>query len=224
MPHLCDTLAHVSPYTYRWLKPGGAMLPDKASLYIAGAGGDSLNTGFWRDVYGFSMAPVAEDMGVGYGGKALVAEVAAGDVMTQPIAIRSFDLATMGVEETDFSAAFHLPVQVNFIVIKLRARKGQSSWYQWREKRYPISRYLRTYFFDFFLNFLHLKTNLVPCTIFPISTGLHCEVTAKGWGRGGEGGSIAWNLQCVYRACICHAGLQTTELAGIQMACCLPLT
>ncbi len=30
------------------------MLPDRATMYIAGAGPGALDLGFWKDVYGFS--------------------------------------------------------------------------------------------------------------------------------------------------------------------------
>lgn len=38
----------------RFLRPGGAVLPDIASMYVAGAGPGALDLDFWNDVYGFS--------------------------------------------------------------------------------------------------------------------------------------------------------------------------
>ena len=38
------------------------MLPDKAALYVAGGGSEAGGLGFWKDVYGFDMSPVAEAM------------------------------------------------------------------------------------------------------------------------------------------------------------------
>ena len=35
------------------------MLPDRASVWVAGAGPGAAGLDFWDDVYGFSMAPVA---------------------------------------------------------------------------------------------------------------------------------------------------------------------
>lgn len=43
----------------RWLKPGGAVLPDIATLWVAAAGSGAAGLDFWDDVYGFTMAPVA---------------------------------------------------------------------------------------------------------------------------------------------------------------------
>lgn len=32
----------------RWLKPGGAVLPDIATIYVAGASREALGTAFWK--------------------------------------------------------------------------------------------------------------------------------------------------------------------------------
>lgn len=40
----------------RWLRPGGAVLPDIANIYVAAAGAGASGLGFWSDVYGFRWA------------------------------------------------------------------------------------------------------------------------------------------------------------------------
>ena len=92
----------------RWLKPGGAILPDIATLHIAAAGPAALDTGFWSDVYGFSMEPIAAAAREHSMSDALVVQVAAGAVLTQPAVVRRFNLATMDDSETDFSTDFEL--------------------------------------------------------------------------------------------------------------------
>ena len=42
----------------RWLRPGGAMLPDRVTVHLAAAGADALDLGFWDSVYGLDMSPV----------------------------------------------------------------------------------------------------------------------------------------------------------------------
>ena len=37
----------------RWLRPGGALLPDLALLYVAAGGEGATGLDFWKDVYGF---------------------------------------------------------------------------------------------------------------------------------------------------------------------------
>ena len=85
------------------------MLPDTATLFIAGASQKALNIGFWHDVYGFSMAPVADSIVKQNQGKAVVTDVPASSILTKPVAIRNFDLCTMRPEDADFSSEFELP-------------------------------------------------------------------------------------------------------------------
>ena len=44
----------------RFLRPGGAILPDIANLYVALGSFESEGLSFWNDIYGLSMRPVAE--------------------------------------------------------------------------------------------------------------------------------------------------------------------
>ena len=46
----------------RWLRPGGALLPDFATLFVAAADASAVDLGFWERVYGFSYAPVAAEL------------------------------------------------------------------------------------------------------------------------------------------------------------------
>ena len=46
----------------RWLKPGGAILPDTATIFVAAASRAALDISFWDDVYGFSYKAVQDDM------------------------------------------------------------------------------------------------------------------------------------------------------------------
>ena len=40
------------------LKPGGAVLPDVATIHVAGFGRNATSLPFWDDVYGFRMPEV----------------------------------------------------------------------------------------------------------------------------------------------------------------------
>lgn len=46
----------------RFLVPGGAILPDRASIFVAGGGPAAAGLSFWDDVYGFSMASVQKTL------------------------------------------------------------------------------------------------------------------------------------------------------------------
>lgn len=47
---MLDSVLHARD---RWLRPGGAVLPDIAQLYVAAAGDGASGLDFWKDVYGF---------------------------------------------------------------------------------------------------------------------------------------------------------------------------
>lgn len=84
------------------------MLPDIATVHIAGAGESALGADFWRQVYGFNMDAVADDIRRASQGRVLVREVAADMVVTSCAQLHSMDLATMLPSDQDFSAPFEL--------------------------------------------------------------------------------------------------------------------
>jgi protein arginine N-methyltransferase 3 len=90
------------------LKPQGAILPDLAHIIIAGAGPKSTESSFWKDVYGFDMSPIAEEVVKSEVGKALVHSVDAADLVTESVRVKTLDLVTMKAEDQDFSSAFTL--------------------------------------------------------------------------------------------------------------------
>ncbi len=58
----CCMLAVRSHARDKWLKPGGAVLPDVARVYIAAAAPAAAGYGFWDVVYGFDMRAVAREI------------------------------------------------------------------------------------------------------------------------------------------------------------------
>ncbi|CAI7802858.1 unnamed protein product [Closterium sp. NIES-54] len=89
-----------------WLKPGGALLPDTASMHVAGFGEGATSVGFWRDVYGFSMASVAREIEDEAARTPLIQEVKACDIVTSTATIKHFDLCTVAVPDLDFTSEF----------------------------------------------------------------------------------------------------------------------
>lgn len=92
----------------RWLRPGGAVLPDIATILVAGAGDSALGLDFWQDVYGLNMAPIADELRTGAMGKVVVREVPASSLVTAPASIHKMDIATMAPSDQDFTAEFTL--------------------------------------------------------------------------------------------------------------------
>ena len=104
LPTLCDLFTH----TCRFLKAGGALLPDIATLHTAGVGPSAGGLHFWSSVYGFDMSPVASTLREAALRDAVVAHVRPEDLVTPPVQLHSFDLATMTPSDADFTADFQI--------------------------------------------------------------------------------------------------------------------
>ena len=96
----------------KWLAPGGVLLPDKATLYLAGiedAEYRAEKLDFWDDVYGFDMSCI-KALAIA---EPLVDVVEANQAATTAATLRSFDLKTMRKEDAAFTAAFELTATRN---------------------------------------------------------------------------------------------------------------
>ncbi|KAG2501748.1 hypothetical protein HYH03_000248 [Edaphochlamys debaryana] len=102
---MLDTVLHARD---RYLRPGGAVLPDRASIYIAGASAAAGGLGFWKDVYGFDMTPVAQAIAEAGRGQAVVLEVKQEHIRTSTACVKELDMCTMKPEDQDFTANFRL--------------------------------------------------------------------------------------------------------------------
>ncbi|MBW0485787.1 hypothetical protein O181_025502 [Austropuccinia psidii MF-1] len=91
----------------KYLKPGGLMFPNSATLFLAGLEDQDYKEGkigFWDDVYGFDFSCIKE-LALR---EPLVDTVELKAVVTNPCAIRTFDLLTVTKEELAFKAPFTL--------------------------------------------------------------------------------------------------------------------
>jgi len=104
---MLDTVLHARD---RFLKPGGAVLPDVATYYIAGVSREASGVPFWDDVYGFDFSHVGREMhGDALNSRvARVLPVAGSALVTQPAQFKSFDLTTMAASDVEFTSEFHL--------------------------------------------------------------------------------------------------------------------
>jgi type I protein arginine methyltransferase len=94
----------------RWLKPGGAMLPDTATIYVAAADASATGLDFWDDVYGFRFPDIKADARQATLSQPLVAPVDKAALLSDSAAVQHFDLTSMQPADADFSAEFHLSV------------------------------------------------------------------------------------------------------------------
>eukprot|EP00891_Asterochloris_glomerata_P000043 jgi/Astpho2/43/gw1.00001.41.1_t len=85
----------------RWLKPGGAILPDTATISVAAASRAALDISFWDSVYGFSYKCVQAEM-------LEHAFTHAGKRSLHPMVVHHLDLATMRPDDAYFTTPFKL--------------------------------------------------------------------------------------------------------------------
>jgi len=94
----------------RFLKPGGAVLPDTASMHAAAVSRLAAGTEFWDDVQGFDFSHVGREARAEAvaGRRARVLSVPPAALLSPPVALRSFDLATMQPGEVEFHCELEL--------------------------------------------------------------------------------------------------------------------
>ncbi|ERM98123.1 probable protein arginine N-methyltransferase 3 [Amborella trichopoda] len=91
-----------------WLKPGGAILPDMATIFVAGFGRGGTSFPFWEDVYGFDMSCIGKEVTEDAAQLPIVDIVDSQTLVTDPCVLHIFDLVTMRREDMDFTANFEL--------------------------------------------------------------------------------------------------------------------
>jgi protein arginine N-methyltransferase 1 len=95
---MLNTIIHARD---KWLKPGGVMLPDKASLYLAGiedADYKNEKVEFWNNVYGFDMKCIKQ---IAYR-EPLVDTVDSGALVTTACKFLTIDINTIKVEDLTY--------------------------------------------------------------------------------------------------------------------------
>jgi len=92
----------------RFLRPGGAMLPDRAVMYLALGGEGSSGLGFWDRVYGLDMRPVRDHLAEDARKAGIVKEVPGGEVLSDPAVVRDLDLCTATRADLSFNSPFAL--------------------------------------------------------------------------------------------------------------------
>ncbi len=101
-------LLPVGDATCRWLKPGGAILPDLASLHMAAAGAGATGLTFWNKVYGFDYSLVQQELREDAHQTALLKDVSSQDLLSCSCLLRQLDIAHMDAADASFSTDFIL--------------------------------------------------------------------------------------------------------------------
>ena len=87
------------------------MLPDRASLWVAGVAPGRDDLAWWDGVFGFSMAPVREALRMERLRHVAVVPVSGEDVITTAAQVQAFDLMAMHARDAAFTAEFRLDAQ-----------------------------------------------------------------------------------------------------------------
>ncbi|XP_078438497.1 protein arginine methyltransferase 3 [Wolffia australiana] len=111
----------------RWLKPGGAILPDIATIFVAGFGKGATSYPFWEDVYGFDMSTIGREVLQDAAKFPIVDVIDSHDIVTETATLKSFDLATMKREEMDFTSEIELRPKNNLLKTLVDPKYG-GSW------------------------------------------------------------------------------------------------
>jgi protein arginine N-methyltransferase 1 len=96
----------------KWLKPGGVVLPDRATLSLTAIEDGQYRNDkidFWDNVYGFNMR-VIKDLAMA---EPLVDTVEPQQVAATTCVLNRFDITTMTKEDAAFSAPFSIKVTRN---------------------------------------------------------------------------------------------------------------
>ena len=90
----------------RYLKPGGAVLPDIATIHIAGFDREATSFRFWDNVYDFKMPEISKQLLEGAMKTAVVTHVDGACVTTESAQVCELDLASCSIADTEFTAEF----------------------------------------------------------------------------------------------------------------------
>ncbi|VFQ61383.1 unnamed protein product [Cuscuta campestris] len=113
----------------KWLKPGGAVLPDTATMFVAGFGRGATSIPFWENVYGFNMSCIGKELTADASHFPIVDVVDDSDVVTSTAVLQAFDLLTMKTEEMDFTSTVELELKnVASLESPLLESKPSTTW------------------------------------------------------------------------------------------------
>ncbi|XP_004307081.1 PREDICTED: probable protein arginine N-methyltransferase 3 [Fragaria vesca subsp. vesca] len=112
----------------KWLKPGGAMLPDTATIFVAGFGKGATSLPFWESVYGFNMSCVGKELVDGAAKVPIVDVVEDHGLVTSAAILQTFDLVTMKPDEVDFTASVVLEPNCDGATSGSNGLKSETTW------------------------------------------------------------------------------------------------
>ncbi|GFS29675.1 protein arginine methyltransferase 3 [Actinidia rufa] len=73
----------------RWLKPGGAIILDTTTMFVAGFGRGCTSIPFWENMYGFNMSYIGNELVEDAAGVPLVDVVDSQDIVTNTVVLQT---------------------------------------------------------------------------------------------------------------------------------------
>ncbi|XP_072976570.1 probable protein arginine N-methyltransferase 3 [Typha angustifolia] len=107
-----------------FLKPGGAILPDTATIFGAGFGRGGTSLPFWENVYGYDMSCIGKEVVEDASCVPIVDVVNSQDIVTESAMLHFFDLVLMKQDEMDFTSTFDLKLKSEHMVDSAYAPSG----------------------------------------------------------------------------------------------------
>ncbi|WJX36641.1 Protein arginine N-methyltransferase 3 [Trifolium repens] len=112
----------------RYLKPGGAILPDTATIFVAGFGKGGTSLPFWENVCDFDMSCIGEELVIDAARYPIVDVIDHQDLVTSSSILQTFDLATMKPHEVDFTATASLEPKLSASENEKTHLNSKTSW------------------------------------------------------------------------------------------------
>lgn len=92
----------------RFLRPGGALLPDAVSVHVAGVSEVACDLGFWKDVQGLDLAPCAAAARAARRSAGAVLPVNGATLLTKAATVHELDLMVASAGDAAFSTEFEV--------------------------------------------------------------------------------------------------------------------
>lgn len=148
-----------------WLKPGGAVLPDVASLHVAGAGPQAGKDWFWKDVYGFKMSSMRNRARAGALHRASVEVVNPAHLITDACAFHTIDVALEEKDKLEFSAPFQIK--------RLRKQERHGGEENVRSNPHPLECHVLVLWFDAHFTARFCRERPVTLSTSPLAEPTH---------------------------------------------------
>ncbi|KAL5994786.1 Protein arginine N-methyltransferase 3 [Asimina triloba] len=101
-----------------WLKPDGAILPDSATMFVAGFGKGGTSIPFWENVYGFDMSCIGKEVSEDAARTPIIDVIDSHDIVTDSIVLQ--DVKQVLWYDTCQLCIMSVPLQVVILLCQVK--------------------------------------------------------------------------------------------------------